>query len=82
MTITYEDKGRGVLGALVNKGAATYAVRITPEASRRANGPTQVFRIDQAGAVGGCWLPWEPITGEEFTTSRAAMKAIRAWAES
>lgn len=85
-SIKFEDKGRGVLSALVDvkvnaagvQRTVTYAARIVPEISQK--GTEQIFRIDRTATIGGAWLPWEPINTVEYTTSKAAQRAIRQWA--
>ncbi len=48
----------------------------------RAIKETDGWRIDKTTAVGGAWLPWEPVNRETYRTLREAKAALRRYARS
>ena len=79
--LTFENKGRGTHVAFINTPIFRDSV-LNPgkrHFSRWVFGAVRViresvgaFRIDRCNAVGGFWMPWEPVTDEVFTSSAKA----------
>jgi hypothetical protein len=80
--LNFKNQGRGIHTAFARQKTltpwgcslfTTCAVRTMREGLRR-------FRLDHTTAVGGAWLPWEPVTDTVFSTRREATTAARIWA--
>lgn len=78
----FENQGRGVHTAFARQKTITTwgAPRFTSCAVRTIHEGAHRFRLDHTTAVGGAWLPWEPVTDKVFCTRRAATTAAQLWA--
>jgi hypothetical protein len=77
----YERKSDSCVVAFFKKDRIDYAGRpFKATTAARAVKESGGYRIDYCGAVGGAWLPWEPIDSVVRKTLRESKKAIEAFA--